>query len=201
MAEDKYASFEQLRAAESGKAWRVVHEARGTAAVIVAPHGGGIERGTSEVARAIAGEELSFYLFEGLKAGDNVDLHITSENFDEPTGLQLVQSSTSAVSIHGAKGKLPVVFIGGRDLELGAVIQQRLQAAGFDVQKNSRMPGVAPANICNRGKSGKGVQLELTMALRETFFKDMTRDGRKKPTPPFAAFVNAVRAALGLPPA
>jgi phage replication-related protein YjqB (UPF0714/DUF867 family) len=198
MAEDKYASFEQLRATESARAWQVVHEDRGTAAVIVAPHAGGIERGTSEVARAIAGEELSFYLFEGLKPGDNTDLHITSENFDEPTGLQLVELSTLVVSIHGAKGKTPVVFVGGLDMELGAVIRQRLHAVGFAVQEHPRLQGVARANICNRGKSGKGVQLELAMALRETFFEDMTKDGRKKQTARFAAFVNAVRAALGL---
>ena len=34
--------------------------------VIIAPHGGGIEPGTSELAIAIAGEELSFAVFEGL---------------------------------------------------------------------------------------------------------------------------------------
>jgi phage replication-related protein YjqB (UPF0714/DUF867 family) len=40
---------------------------------VVALHGGGIEPGSSEIANDIAGEESSFYAFEGLKAPDNTD--------------------------------------------------------------------------------------------------------------------------------
>jgi phage replication-related protein YjqB (UPF0714/DUF867 family) len=51
---------------------------------VIAPHGGGIEPGTSELATAIAGDDFSLYLFEGLKSAGNGELHITSTNFDEP---------------------------------------------------------------------------------------------------------------------
>lgn len=43
-----------------------------------APHGGGIEPGTSEIADAIGGERGSFYTFGGLKSSGTADLHITS---------------------------------------------------------------------------------------------------------------------------
>jgi phage replication-related protein YjqB (UPF0714/DUF867 family) len=46
------------------------------ALAILAPHGGGIEPGTSELAEAVAGEGLSFYAFEGLKRSGNAVLHV-----------------------------------------------------------------------------------------------------------------------------
>jgi phage replication-related protein YjqB (UPF0714/DUF867 family) len=67
----------------------------------VAPHGGGIEPGTSELADAIAGSDLSFYTFEGLKSSGNTDLHITSTRFDEPMCLTLLASSSVVVTLHG----------------------------------------------------------------------------------------------------
>ena len=46
---------------------------------ILAPHGGGIEAGTSEIARAVAGSEFNLYLFEGIRPAGNYDaLHLTS---------------------------------------------------------------------------------------------------------------------------
>jgi Poly-gamma-glutamate hydrolase len=68
---------------------------------LVAPHGGGIEPGTSELADAIAGSDLSFYTFEGLKSSGNTDLHITSTRFDEPMCLTLLASSSVVVTLHG----------------------------------------------------------------------------------------------------
>ena len=44
----------------------------------------GIEPGTSEVAEAISGDDVSFYAFDGIKAIGSGDLHITSVRFDEP---------------------------------------------------------------------------------------------------------------------
>lgn len=198
LGQDKYRSFDKLKASEPATAWRKVPRPLGTAWAVIAPHAGGIERGTSEVAWAIAGHDVSLYLFEGLKAADNTDLHITSDRFDEPDGLAIAQSATSVLTVHGAKGDKPVVYIGGLDTAAGDNVRQRLQQAGFDVQEHLRMQGATSANICNRGTSGRGVQLELTMALRESFFADMTKEGRQNQTPRFRAFVAAVRAALGL---
>ena len=70
---DRYSNFEELS----------LNEIAGSRLPLIAPpgpnriydpdppHGGGIEPGTSEVADAIAGEEFSFYAFEGLKSSDN----------------------------------------------------------------------------------------------------------------------------------
>jgi len=50
-----------------------------SAVAVIAPHGGKIEPRTSEIARAIAGEDFNLYLFEGIKKrGNYAALHITS---------------------------------------------------------------------------------------------------------------------------
>jgi phage replication-related protein YjqB (UPF0714/DUF867 family) len=67
---------------------------------VVALHGGAIDPGSSEIANDIAGEESSFYAFEGLKAADNTDLHITATRFDEPMCLSLIGPSRVVVTIH-----------------------------------------------------------------------------------------------------
>jgi phage replication-related protein YjqB (UPF0714/DUF867 family) len=163
---DKYRNFQELEASEPADAWRIVPRPLGTDVAIIAPHGGGIERGTSELATAIAGAELSLYLFEGLKTYANSELHITSSHFDEPQGMAIVRSAMMVVALHGAAGKKPVVYLGGLNMEPGQAIAGRLQAAGFDVDRHPGLQGASSANICNRGTSGQGVQLELTMSLR-----------------------------------
>jgi phage replication-related protein YjqB (UPF0714/DUF867 family) len=77
---DRYTSFEDLAKAEvEGQDYQVrLRNVEGGRAVIIAPHGGGIEPGTSEIADAIADNDFSFYAFEGLKAWANGPLHVTS---------------------------------------------------------------------------------------------------------------------------
>ena len=67
---DRYRRFADLAANEClGVDYRIRVEDRGTPFVILAPHGGWIEPGTSEIAEALAGTDLSFYAFEALKNG------------------------------------------------------------------------------------------------------------------------------------
>jgi phage replication-related protein YjqB (UPF0714/DUF867 family) len=197
---DKYKSFSHLAQAEKhGKDFIIRTVERRSAIAVIAPHGGGIEPGTSEIAEAIAGDDLSFYAFEGKKRTDNRDLHITSARIDEPQGLALVKSSESAIAIHGENDDdQQVVFIGGGDAALCARLRDALVKSGFVVQKhkNPDLQGTHEANICNRGKSGLGVQLELTNALRASFFESLTRNGRKNRTERFEQFVAAVRTAI-----
>lgn len=203
MAEDKYANFDRLKAAEPAKAWRALVLPRQSDIAVIAPHGGEIEQGTSELAAAIAGQNLSLYVFEGLKGTGNADLHITSSNFDEPLGVDLVEQTRTVLAIHGERGaEVEVVYLGGLDQVLSALLSEKLAAAGFVVQRHKRpnMQGIAKANICNRGTSGKGVQLELSKGLRRTFFMSMTPRGRQQPTERFYAFVAASRSALELLP-
>lgn len=199
MAGDKYNSFAELKAAEPAGHWRAQAIVRGAGRAVIAPHGGSIEPGTSEIAKAIAGEDLDLYHFEGLKPARNRDLHITSTRFDEPIGLKLLSAVSRVVAIHGeASGNIAVVFLGGLDEELGAIVERELRASGFEVRRhdNPALQGRATENICNRGQTGRGVQLELSRGLREQFFESLTPAGRLHPKERLGPFAAAVRRAL-----
>jgi phage replication-related protein YjqB (UPF0714/DUF867 family) len=147
----------------------VVARERSRAAVL-APHGGRIEGRTSEIARLIAGDEHRLYLFEGLRTtGDNFDcLHLASRYFDEPRALDLISDCDTVVAVHGYAAAGPDVLLGGLNEPLKEKIAQALKQAGFSYLTNGhRFPGSQPFNICNRGRSGKGVQLELSEGLRK----------------------------------
>lgn len=170
LIKDKYRSFAELSQAErAGVDFRVYVRRTLERVAIIAPHGGKIEPGTSEIAAAIAGHAYSLYCFEGLKRRRNTDLHITSTRFDEPRCLNLVSGCDHIVAVHGCRGRNPRVFLGGRDDDLRDAIRDRLEAAGFrtDFHSNRALQGVDPYNICNRGHRGRGVQLEVTRGLRE----------------------------------
>ncbi len=61
---------------------------------------------------------------------------------------------------------------------------------------NQRLQGLGRANICNRGSTGRGVQLELSAGLRNLFFVANTKVGRETKTDTFWRFVKAVRLAI-----
>ena len=135
---------------------------------ILAPHGGAIEAGTSEIARAVAGAEFNLYLFEGIRpSGNYAALHLTSHRFDEPRCLSLLSACDHVITIHGCRGNAPRALLGGLDFGLKNLISDALAAVGIE----SHLAGhpyhaVHPRNICNRGRRGAGVQIELTSALR-----------------------------------
>lgn len=165
---DRYNTFNDLAAnALLDIDYRVRVVDRGSMVVILAPHGGWIEPKTSEIAEAIAGTDLSFYAFEALKNGAHGDFHITSHRFDEPEAVDLVGRSRTAVAIHGRRSEgSNAVWLGGRATLLRNAVGASLRDAGFDAEPNERLPGLDRANICNRTRSGKGVQLELPPSLR-----------------------------------
>lgn len=198
---DKYPNFATLEQHEqSGIDYCVMARRAEAAFAIVAPHGGKIEPGTSEIADAVAGLRWSFYAFEGLKRSGNHDLHITSTRFDEPMCLILLDETSRVVTIHGEESDDDGegVFVGGLDTDLGARIGAALTEEGFDVRKHPdpNLQGLEPTNICNRGTAGAGVQLELSRTVRETLFESLKREGRKHPTPRFKVFVDALARAL-----
>ncbi|MBU4013369.1 MAG: poly-gamma-glutamate hydrolase family protein [Proteobacteria bacterium] len=197
---DKYSNFAELQGAErEDKDYRVVICERETSStVIIAPHGGGIEPGTSEIALGIAADDLSVALFKGTKTKGNGNLHITSTNFDEPKCIALVQTAQNVIAIHGEGSNNKIVCIGGADTKLGAFIRASLEANGFQVKEhhNSMLQGKSSNNICNRGIRRMGVQLELAAGLRETFFESLTAKGRGKPTENLCNFSHGVREGL-----
>jgi phage replication-related protein YjqB (UPF0714/DUF867 family) len=99
------------------------------------------------------------------------------------------------VAIHGEGSNELVVFLGGKDDELGVHLKTALERYGYAVKThgNPDLHGLAAANICNRGRHGVGVQLELSSGLRQTFFQSLTDKGRKKPTDELVKFAAAVR--------
>lgn len=197
-AHPSYKNFAELLEFEhEGVSYRRKITDRQSAFVIIAPHGGGIEPGTSEVAEAIAGAEFSYYTFDGLKQEGNIILHITSTLFDEPKCLQLVNDSEAVVAIHGCAGGEKASYVGGLYAELKTYIVTGLTQAGFDARlAEVNYVGTQSQNICNRGQSGRGVQIEISEGLRRTMFAGLDRQGRKHPTDVFRNFVSAIHEAL-----
>jgi phage replication-related protein YjqB (UPF0714/DUF867 family) len=195
---DKYQNFASLAAAEPAAAFSISVRDAGTPIAIAAPHGGKIELGTSEIARAVAADDLSYYVFEGFKAHGNRDLHITSANFDEPQCLCLLRAAYTVVTVHGEDSEHEVVYLGGRDLAALASLRRTLAECGFTAREhaNPRLQGVHPSNICNIGRSGAGVQLELSRGLRRSLFASLFGAGPEQPTGSLARFTEAVRRAL-----
>lgn len=198
---DRYRSFTELACFErEGRDYRRVWEARRSPILVLAPHGGGIERGTSEIARAVAGENCSWYCFEGLKVTGNQDLHVTSTRFDEPQALALLSTARLVLTIHGLRGSFSRVYAGGLDFDRQQCLLEHLESAGFNALAD-RDPQHAASqllNLCNRGISGRGVQFEISAGLRRQMFPSLTRHGCQHPTPVFHAFVAAVQSGLGL---
>jgi phage replication-related protein YjqB (UPF0714/DUF867 family) len=193
---DKYQDFSAMSILEKPRRDYLVRlRNRRSSIVIVAPHGGGIEPGTSEIAEAIAGGNHSFYAFEGIKSRNNRNLHITSARFDEPRCLALVESSTTAITVHGEGSEGSFVFLGGRDKNTLKRIASSLLTRRFRVKrhKSPMLQGQDSKNICNRVRSGIGVQIELSKGLRRSFFRSFSRDGRACKTLRFHDFVDAVR--------
>lgn len=190
---------------------------------VLAPHGGGIERGTSELCLAIAGYHpatgatgggpvFDYWMFEGLLSDGNKRLHVTSTHCDDPVAQSLAGGSRHALSLHGctaeqarAKGDGQAVVVGGRDGALKAKVMKALKDAKFQVidgEVVSRLAGQLPANIVNRTLTGGGVQLETTTQLRDAMFKPKCNTAAlrgRNTTAVFDRFVAAVRTALAAP--
>ncbi|BBO75083.1 hypothetical protein DSCW_25000 [Desulfosarcina widdelii] len=160
---------------------------------IMAIHGGGIEPGTTEVADAVAGQWHTFYTFSGLKPSGNAGLHISSRKFDEPVGRFIAQNSRTVVTIHGCRDESLATYVGGRHAAMKKAIRAALASAGFTATDARRFPGINPKNICNRGRLGMGVQLEIPIAMRKLLFEDISRLYRKRGRPCFSAYVRAVQ--------
>lgn len=192
---DKYSSFRKLESSErEGVAFRIRLCHRSSSVAIIAPHGGKIEKGTSEIAEAIAGEDYNLYCFEGMKPRRNWDLHITSARFDEPKCVDLVSACDVVVTVHGCKGADQTIHLGGLDRDLRAAIRCNLQGAGFTTEADARpgLLGIDPDNICNRGRRRRGVQLEITKGLR-TVLLDASPAAGSRTLP---SLVKAIRSAI-----
>ena len=81
----------------------------------------------------------------------------------------MTRGAAWVLTIHGCAQTKATIRIGGRDREGGRIFQRFLQQAGFRARRWGRkaLAGCHAANLCNRGRSGRGIQLELDRDLRE----------------------------------
>jgi phage replication-related protein YjqB (UPF0714/DUF867 family) len=192
--------------------------------VILAPHGGGIERGTSELCLAVAGYHptnlpqvppagvtYDYWMFEGIRKLGNADLHVKSTGCEDDVAVSLCAGSLNALSLHGfdPEPEFPageqVVLVGGANTALKALLLAGLDDAHFtavDAGGHGELDGDDQCNIVNRTLLGKlpgqgGAQLELSTPLRDAMFTENTRPRRKHTTTEvFWTFVAVCRDAL-----
>jgi phage replication-related protein YjqB (UPF0714/DUF867 family) len=200
--------------------------ADGPRTVILAPHGGGIERGTSELCLAVAGYHpanlpitppagvtYDHWMFEGIREGGNADLHVTSTGCDDGVAVSLCAGSLNALSLHGfdPAPEFPedeqIVLVGGGNAALMELLLAGLRDANIKrlaAGAGGELDGDDPCNIVNRTlpvgdppRPLRGAQLELSTPLREAMFTEHSRPRRKHTTTQlFWTFVAVCRDAL-----
>ena len=170
MMTDKYKNFAELDAnTVTDGVYRVEIEDRQSDFVVVAPHAGEIEIHTEKITLAIARDNYSYYAFIGASKSQ----HITSSNFDEVKCINLISKSTSVVTVHGKKDLDSFVMLGGLDKILIHKCKEMLNGNGFvTVEPADNVKGEEESNICNRGISKKGLQLEISRGLRNALAED-----------------------------
>jgi phage replication-related protein YjqB (UPF0714/DUF867 family) len=176
---DHFRNFEELRKARPDS-FEIEEFPRQSNFLLFAPHGGGIEPGTTEICRWFLKTPYSLYTFtaRGLNCRR---LHITSTNFNEPTLLDLLSSHDNAISFHGMTNDLSReinadIYLGGLNETLIEVTTSGLRKNGYQVRPNfelihNHLGGREKENITNKCRSGMGMQVEISEKLRQTFFK------------------------------
>ena len=170
---DLYSSMIELQGKENN--WSIEMNTNKSNVLSFAPHGGGIEAGSSELALLISQKlDCNYFTFKGKLPSDNVKLHVTSTHYDNPELLNLMRNVDYSISVHGyADNEYARTLIGGSNEELKALIKRNLINRGFDVQDApTNLGGAKPNNITNKTKTGLGVQLELSTKQRKSFFSN-----------------------------
>ena len=196
---DKYAGYRELTQHETEGVDYVILARKGRSSIaIIAPHGGGIEPGTADIADAVAADQHAFSAFKGIKKTGNSDLHIKSDRFDEPTAVRIAEQAELVVTIHGCRGKEEVVYVGGRNRNLKARIIYTLNMAGFHSEESLKpgLRGKNPENICNRCRTGHGIQIEISKGLRTKMFEGLGKRPIRNKTETFYTFVRVLRDAI-----
>jgi phage replication-related protein YjqB (UPF0714/DUF867 family) len=167
---NRYRNFAELARHQSeDRDYRITVERRPASRVaVIAPHAGSIERRTTHISRAIAGDDFNLYLFEGLDSnGSYAPLHVTSHRFDEPACLSLIARCLTVLAVHGCHHREECAYVGGLDNALKQDVAEAIRYAGVPAYTGGHdYPGRHPRNVCNRGASGRGVQLELSDSVR-----------------------------------
>ena len=143
-----------------------------------------------------AGVTYDYWMFEGLRPGDNDKLHVTSTRCDDEVALSLCGGALHALALHGFRPDPVderVVLVGGANGPLRRSLRDSLADAGFtavdtgeDPNRNpdgdEELDGDDPCNIVNRTLLAMGCQLEISLPLRRAMFGEFTRARRKHTT-------------------
>lgn len=163
---EKFQSFQDLlKEAVEGEDFIRNIQSRNSELAIVAPHGGNLEAGSELVAKAIAGDRHSLYTFESLRDTGDDSLHITSTRFDDPSCEKIIRKAKSVITCHGCLWENEIdeiVFIGGRNKDGRDELVQSLRNLDIRANPDELHRGIHQENLCNRGISGEGLQLEFT---------------------------------------
>ncbi|MFC5664326.1 poly-gamma-glutamate hydrolase family protein [Kitasatospora misakiensis] len=188
---------------------------------VIAPHGGGIEGGTSELCLAVAGYHPAdlaptpaagpvhdFWMFEGMRSSGNSALHVTSTHCDDTLARAMCAGSLNVLSLHGCTAAqagletgAQAVLVGGLNATFRQYLMEEFAAAGIRAVTASgeeEIAGISPDNICNRSLLGMGAQLEITTDLRTAMFatgKNTRTERAANTLPLFWTFTTAVRTA------
>lgn len=188
---------------------------------IMAPHGGSIERGTTELGLATAGftndfngqpatsATYDYFIFNGTNPNNqNGKLHVTASNYDDAVANELVQNSLISLAFHGCTDIQPVettgegyeaCIIGGLDEPFKQILEQRLVDAGFNafITTQEMLNGNLPGNIINKNNRNAGAQFELTTSFRKSLYKKNTLNERRTNTKAgFWLFINTIRESI-----
>ena len=139
---------------------------------ILAPHGGGIEPGTSELCLAVAGYHpanlpqvppaavtYDYWMFEGVRELGNAALHVRSTGCDDSVAVSLCAGSLNALSLHGfdPAPEFPedkrIVLVGGGNVALKELLLAGLRNANIKrlaAGAGGELDGDDPCNIVNR---------------------------------------------------
>jgi phage replication-related protein YjqB (UPF0714/DUF867 family) len=177
--------------------------------LLIAPHGGAIEPGTTEIMHAVADlGGWAFYHFDGTLRRRNKDrLHITSTRFDEPQLTTLLTNTRFVMSFHGQSGSTHrTIYVGGLYKRGRRVLLDALNADLEPISMHAvdatrarhaeEIKGASPRNITNQGQLRTGVQLEFSRGARLACFESLSHAGRQRPRPTLATVARSIHRAL-----
>lgn len=173
MIKDTYRNFKELQ--QDNIEWvdySVVFEKRNSDVIIVAIHWWNIEPQTDYICMQISWEMYSYYCF----LWQSVKYHITSNSFDEPSALELVQKHKLVISIHWLAWLEDEIHIWWKNKNLRDEAYILLRRNWFNViaYENAKYKWDSDENICNRWNNKNWwLQIEISRWYREKMLSNL----------------------------
>ncbi len=176
--------------------------------LLVSPHGGSIEPGTTDVMLAVANlGQWAHYNFQGQLPRRNWrELHIPSTHFDEPRLLGLLPQARFVLSFHGeSDDERRTICVGGlyhhgRETFIACLAEDlahlRVTVSDALQMQNEGIAGRSRQNITNRGTLEAGVQVEFSQGTRHLLFRNLNQSSRRRATRNLRVVVQSIDRAL-----